>query len=522
MIPSIFNDVIGPVMRGPSSSHCAASVRIGRLARDLMDGAIDSVLVEFDPNGSLATTHDGQGSDMGLFGGLLGWDAQDERLVRSAEALREAGIDIDIRIRPIGATHPNTYRLTLRHRDCEHILVANSTGGGMIEVVAIDDIPLRIHGDTHETLLLIGGADPDPLLAALRQLDVDAVELRGLGPPGIIQLQSQVPVADDALPPGIPVRRLRPVLPVPSRPGMEVPFLSAGAMLEVPGAGDRSLASLASEYEQARGGFPESEVTDRMLEIVRLLRASIMEGIAGTEFADRILGAQSGGFRDRLAEGRLFDGGVLNRMTLYVTALMEVKSSMGVIVAAPTAGSCGTLPGVVLAATEDDGAAARAMLAAGLVGIFVAAGSSFAAEVGGCQAETGAGAAMAAAALVTLADGPASQALAAASMALQNVLGLVCDPVANRVEVPCLGRNVAGAANALVSANMALAGFAEVIPLDQVIAAHRDISAGMPAELRCTCGGGLSTTPAALAIERDLKQRGCASCKSSSPAVSSP
>ena len=78
--PSIFNDVIGPVMRGPSSSHCAASLRIGRLARDLMDGQIDEVLVEFDPHGSLAETHASQGSDMGLFGGLLGWEAHDERL----------------------------------------------------------------------------------------------------------------------------------------------------------------------------------------------------------------------------------------------------------------------------------------------------------------------------------------------------------------------------------------------------------------------------------------------------------
>ncbi len=82
--PSIFNDVIGPVMRGPSSSHCAASVRIGRLARDLMDGRIDRVLVEFDPNGSLATTHTSQGSDMGLFGGFLGWEADDDRMVDSA------------------------------------------------------------------------------------------------------------------------------------------------------------------------------------------------------------------------------------------------------------------------------------------------------------------------------------------------------------------------------------------------------------------------------------------------------
>ena len=83
--PSIFNDVIGPVMRGPSSSHCAASVRIGRIVRDLMDGEIEEVLIEFDPDGSLATTHESQGSDMGLFGGLLGWEPTDERMVSSPD-----------------------------------------------------------------------------------------------------------------------------------------------------------------------------------------------------------------------------------------------------------------------------------------------------------------------------------------------------------------------------------------------------------------------------------------------------
>src|SRR5512147_508295 len=113
MIVSIFNDVIGPVMRGPSSSHCAAALRIGRLARDLMGGEIQEVLVEFDRNGSLPTTHESQGSDMGLCGGLLGWDAADERLPGSQEALRRAGVRLRIETVDVGDPHPNTYRLTL-------------------------------------------------------------------------------------------------------------------------------------------------------------------------------------------------------------------------------------------------------------------------------------------------------------------------------------------------------------------------------------------------------------------------
>ncbi len=170
--------------------------------------------------------------------------------------------------------------------------------------------------------------------------------------------------------------------------------------------------------------------------------------------------------------------------------MMEVKSSLGVIVAAPTAGSCGGLPGAVIGAANAMGLSqdemTKAMLAAGLVGVFIAAHATFAAEVGGCQAECGAGSGMAAAALVTLAKGTLEQALAATSLALQNILGMICDPVANRVEAPCLGKNVLAASNALACANMALADYAALIPLDQVIETMDRVGKSLPVELRCT------------------------------------
>lgn len=151
--PSIFNDVIGPVMRGPSSSHCAASLRIGRLCLDLMDGDIQEVYIEFDPNGSLATTHKGQGSDMGLFGGFMGWEADDERLPNYLKAIDEAGIAIKIDIHPIGATHPNTYKITLKNAKETRRLTAISTGGGMIEVQEIDGAHVSMAGDYYQTLI---------------------------------------------------------------------------------------------------------------------------------------------------------------------------------------------------------------------------------------------------------------------------------------------------------------------------------------------------------------------------------
>ena len=158
MIVSIFNDVIGPVMRGPSSSHCAAALRIGRLALDLMDGNFKQVLVEFDRNGSLPTTHDTQGSDMGLFGGLMGWDAADSRLPGSPQALRDSGVSIAIETVDAGDPHPNTYRLTLYSASETHTVHAISTGGGMMEVIELDGFKVSMFGDCFETLLWVRGS----------------------------------------------------------------------------------------------------------------------------------------------------------------------------------------------------------------------------------------------------------------------------------------------------------------------------------------------------------------------------
>jgi L-serine dehydratase len=175
--PSIFNDVIGPVMRGPSSSHCAASIRIGKLARDLMEGDIDEVLVEFDPKGSLATTHESQGSDMGLFGGLLGWEPDDERLLDAAKAIIDAGIRVTFELSEYGAKHPNTYKLTLKSGSETHEMVALSTGGGMIEVIEIDDIPLSIAGDYFETLVFIKSEEQEMLRWIERKTGADEINL---------------------------------------------------------------------------------------------------------------------------------------------------------------------------------------------------------------------------------------------------------------------------------------------------------------------------------------------------------
>ena len=510
--PSIFNDVIGPVMRGPSSSHCAASLRIGRLCRDLMGGDVDNILIEFDPSGSLATTHTDQGSDMGLFGGFLGWEADDERLPVAGEHIIAANIAVEFSIVDIGASHPNTYKLTLSNESETHRLTAISTGGGMIEVIEIDGAAVSLAGGQFVTLIyctaaadaaakIEAGFDFDDM--AVRNGDVTFIEIRSQAfPPD--HLLAELSALDTVL----SVRKLAPVLPVLTRRDVSVPFITCEEMLAYNAGKGLELWELAVHYEAERGGISRGEVFERMRGIVRIMDNAVQSGLRGTDYADRILGSQSVKFKQQLDSDRLIAGNVNNTVIMSVSAIMEVKSSMGVIVAAPTAGSCGALPGAVLGTaqtlglTEDD--TVKAMLAAGIIGVFIAAHATFAAEVGGCMAETGAGAGMAAAALVGLAGGSLDRSIGAASLALQNSLGLICDPIGNRVEAPCLGRNVMAATNAISCANMALAGYDHLIPLDEVIETMKAVGDQIHHTLRCTNLGGLSITRTAKQIEAGL------------------
>jgi len=513
--PSIFNDVIGPVMRGPSSSHCAAALRIGRMARDLMGGNIEEVLVEYDPEGSLAGTHASQGSDMGLYGGLLGWEAQDERLAESALAIRKAGVKVKMKLSRFGAIHPNTYKITLKNSSEIHTLQAISTGGGIVEVIGLDDIRLSIAGDYYETLIYYDKEESKILSFLKARAAADEVIVHKHKKSKMIEIKSQGFLEAktlDKLKVRFNIKQIKniaPVLPVLSRKKMKVPFSTAEEMLAYNRDKNLVLWELAVLYESARGNLSAEQVCQEMQKIVIIMQKGILKGVEGTRYGDRILGNQSQLYRERLENRQLLNAGLLDRMVLYVSALMEVKSSMGVIVAAPTAGACGALPRACMGAVDALGLPledlTKAMLAAGLIGVFIANRATFAAEVGGCQAECGAGSGMAAAALVTLAKGTTKQAVDAAAMALQNILGMVCDPVAGRVEVPCLGKNVLAAANALTCANMALAGYDVVIPLDEVIAAMDRIGKSLPAELRCTALGGLSMTRSSKRIEKKLK-----------------
>jgi len=520
---SIFNDVLGPVMRGPSSSHSAGALRIGRIALDLVKGDLSTAIVEYDPSGSLVTTHKSQGSDMGLFGGFLGWDADDSRLIDYQQHLFQANIVVDIRYIAYQATHPNTYKLTLNIGTAnEHQITAISTGGGMMEVVSIDQAQVSLLGDSFILLLYVDNNNEYSTISAVEEVakniasqvefstwqtckglrDFVVIESCETFDEQIIRELCQLNQIEE-------FRFISPVMPILNNPATTLPFINSSDLIEYASNSNRTLWQCALDYEVARSGLTREELMDKMEDIRTIMANAAKTGLAGTNFTDRLLPSQSPNFQQKNANGELLSDGMLNGIIMNVTAIMEAKSSMNTIVAAPTAGSCGAMAGAVIGASVSldvsNGDICKALFVAGLIGVFIANDATFAAEEAGCMAECGSGSAMAAAALVSLQQGSLEQGLAAASMALQNSFGLVCDPIANRVEAPCLGKNVMAATNALSCANMALANFQQVIPLHEVIIAMAQVGQAIPHELCCTALGGLSITPTAQKLEQKLE-----------------
>ncbi len=516
--PGIFNDAIGPVMRGPSSSHTAGSHRIGAVLKQMAQGPIEKVIFRFHKEGSLATTYQTQGSDIGLAAGLMGMDITDPQMPNAMKLVRETGIEIIFIIEDYPATHPNTYECEVHTKAGDSFqATALSTGGGLIEFVQYEgfeisnpmDLPcLFVIGNVINLMAIQKRIESEPTTRNI----IHSKDLQTRDDVSFLSIVFKEKLDTPEITGISSVRSclIHPVYPVLGYTGSKLPFQIASDIEADKKLHDRELWELAVDYETNRSNIGKDQVMSNMQSMLEIFREAIRIGLGGTSYDDRILGSQSPGFYSSLLNGRLLPSGPLARMTAYTMAIMEAKSAMQVIIAAPTAGSAGGLPGTLIGMGDElkstDEEMVKAFLAAGLIGVFISRQATFAAEVAGCQAETGAGAAMAAAGLIQLAGGNAIQAMGAASIALQNIMGLVCDPVGNRVEVPCLGRNVQEGSNALACANMILGGVDPVIPLSESIVTMLEVGNSMPRELRCTALGGLAATPTAKRIEERLKK----------------
>jgi L-serine dehydratase len=512
---SIFNDVLGPVMRGPSSSHTAGSYRIGRIARSLLGEEPVSAIFSFDPEGSYAKTYKQQGADLGFAAGLMGWPITDERFPQALESAAQEGISIVFQTSPIsGADHPNTVLLELAGRQGRGLsALAQSVGGGLIVFRQVEGWEVELTGKTHDLLVECDETAIPQVEALFKSEEAfeGAIAEIARGTKALVHFRGSVAVGEEAL---RQIRSLSGAHRIWSVPPIffvqrgEPLFSSAKEMITLALSRRFRLGRVALEYESRLLGLSLKEAKEEMLRRWDIMSAAVERGLSERDLRMSLLRPSAGRIFKADAAGNLALGGPGTRAAARAMAVLHVSNSGGVVCAAPTGASSGVIPGVVATLVEtkklSSEQVALALFAASAVGLVIARRATFAAEVAGCQVEIGAAGAMAAAAAVEAMGGPAELALDAAAVSLQNSMGSVCDLVQGLCEIPCHTRNAVAATGALVCADLVLGGYVNPVPLDDTVDAVFAVGKMLPRELRCTSLGGLAVTPGALAL-RQLK-----------------
>ncbi len=288
---------------------------------------------------------------------------------------------------------------------------------------------------------------------------------------------------------------------------MSYEFTTGEELIQICAKQQIGMGEVMIRKEMALSERPRQVIETEMLENLKVMRASIADGIRKTQ--STVTGFMGGDAKKLMAYAKRANMGEdMAHIVAMAMAVVEVNASMGKIVAAPTAGASGILPAVLISCGDKRGLTneqiCMGLFSAGAVGMIIALRAGISGASGGCQAETGTAAAMAAAALADLCGADVETSLHAAAIALKNVMGLVCDPVAGLVECPCIKRNAIGAANAVLSCDLALAGIKSLIPFDEVVGAMRSVGRMMDDSLRETARGGLAATPTAQRLARQL------------------
>ena len=521
--PSVFNDIVGPIMIGPSSSHTCGPSRIGFLSRQILPGKLKKATVAFAKDGAYTLMYKGQRSDMGYVNGLLGRKPEDPALRSAfADAVAE-GVEINFTIEDFPPVVPNISHLTLENTKGRKVVIhSDSTGGGTVKLLEVDGFPVSIVGDCYEILVFTDCSKEESeelmreMLKVLPQDEGTFVSEKS--GESLINIKLRQPVEEEILKQLKlfkhikEIRCVEPILAVPSNRHGKLPFVSAEEMLALSEKTGKELWPLGIEYEMARSGWEYEKVWNYMENVVEIMENSAREALKGDIDMAGIISPTAGKVEKYIKENKkALDMGVLNTAVPWAMATMEYSSAMGVVLCAPTGGSAGVFPGAVLGTANHLGLSleekVKAMFVTSIIGIVMSKDCNYSAELYGCQVEPGAASGMAAGGLVYLMGGTAEQSCQAASCAVQNILGTICDPVAGLVQIPCINRNAMSAANAVVSANMIMGGFDPLIPLDQTAETLFRVGRQLPSELRCTCKGGLCITPCGqkLAEEQDVR-----------------
>jgi L-serine dehydratase len=534
--PSILNDVLGPVMRGPSSSHTAGSYHIARMACSLLGEKPVAARFTFDPGGSYARTYREQGADLGFAAGILGIPLTDPRFSGALSLAGRKGIRIEFSVSHLRKPdHPNTVEIRLESGSGKKLrATAKSIGGGAVVISELDGWPVALDGKAYEVVVL---CDKKARFLAAKYLGSDRQLIEkpricfagnlGALPSDKKSLRSNSKATKNyknyrliyaryaaPLSSGLRrkieeirgVKRIWTCTPIFLIPKGRPLFSSADEMLRLAEKRKLSLGDAALDYEAKLLGRPQKEILEEILRRYEIMRSAVRQGLGGKNIRMKLLRPSAREIFRKEARRKLAIGGVNTRAAARALAALHVGSSGGIVCAAPTGASSGVLAGVVVTLAEEKGLGqeniARALLAAGAIGLIIARRATFAAEIAGCQVEIGAAGAMAAAAVVEAAGGGATQAADAAAIALQNTMGSVCDLVQGICEIPCHTRTAVAASSAFVCADLILGGYQNSIPLDDTIDAVHSSGQMLPAELRCTARGGLALAPSARSLPR--------------------
>lgn len=507
---SIFNDILGPVMCGPSSSHTAGSYNVAKIVRSMLLNHLLSAKFTFDPNGSYAPTYKVLGVDRAFASGLLGLSLLDDQFFDVINKCRNENLDLDFKIKPIpGINHPNTALIELVTRNNNKlVIIAESIGGGSINIKQINNWSVSINGLRNELFIESNKDNIDKIINLMsseknalfqKQQNENKVLLHFvLNKKVSYVFLEQIKSFDKEI-------QIWPIKPVfLEQRGKEI-FSNSNEMVKAAKAKKYSLGKIGLKYELTVLGFPKTKVLEEMTNRLNIMIRSVEKGLDEKNISMYLTEPSANNILEFEKRGQLAIGGIHTRAAARAMATMHVDNSMGIVCAAPTGGSAGVLPGIITTLLEEkhlsQKKAVEILFAASTIGLIIAKRATFSAELAGCQVEIGAAGAMAAAAIIEYAGGNAQQATDAAAIALQNTMGLVCDPVHGGCEIPCHTRNAMATSNAFICADLILGGYKNPIPLDETIDAMYDVGKTMPKELRCTARGGIAITPSALALK---------------------
>lgn len=515
IVHSIFNDVLGPIMCGPSSSHSAGCARIGLQTRLLFGREINKANIIFDANGSYPETYIGQGSNFGFTGGLLGFKTDNAKVKDSVEIAKKMNKNIWFSKQKLFSRHPNEALINVYNEkdEIELSVLTFSTGGGMFEIVELNGFPVFIDGNQEQificcqseysiklaellqlyNLSITSSEKNNQILFCLSSFDITTKEK-------LLALENQQYI--------LWIKHAPVIMPVEMQSKPQAIFSNADGALQYSNTTKKPMWEIALDYELSISKASKEEIWQLAEHTYNIMKQSTIPPDPTTTPMYGFLPYKAQEMKQSIKNSSAISTGVLNNATLAAISVMENSCAHNIVIAAPTAGSSGVIPASIITIGEDLNLPKediiKGLLASGLIGSFISNNASFGAEVAACQAENGSASAMAAGGIVQLLGGTIGQAFQAASMALQNMLGLICDPVAGLTEIPCISRNVSAIGNAVLSANMVMWGFNPVIPLDETIASMYDIGQKLPSDFRCTCQGGLCTTKTGQFLSQSL------------------